>query len=77
MLVVPRSATAVVMVAAVPAAVGENNAAAQGKQGKQGNQQCDSTEYFEILMVIAAMKPKGFIGCNMRPRLQRRIPEKR
>ncbi len=77
MLVVPRSATAVVMVAAVPAAVGENNAAAQGKQGKQGNQQCDSTEHFEILMVIAAMKPKGFSGCNMRPRLQRRIPEKR
>ncbi len=77
MLVVPRSATAVVMVAAVPAAVGENNAAAQRKQGKQGNQQCDSTEHFEILMVIAAMKPKGFIGCNMRPRLQRRIPEKR
>ena len=77
MLVVPRSATAVVMVAAVPAAVGENNAAAQGKQGKQGNQQCDSTEHFEILMVIAAMKPKGFIGCNKRPRLQRRIPEKR
>lgn len=77
MLVVPRSATAVVMVAAVPAAVGENNAPAQGKQGKQGNQQCDSTEHFEILMVIAAMKPKGFIGCNMRPCLQRRIPEKR
>ena len=76
MLVVPRSATAVVMVAAVPAAVGENNAAAQGKQGKQGNQQCDSTEHFEILMVIAAMKPKGFIGCNMRPRMSRRIPVK-
>lgn len=77
MLVVTGSATAVVMVAAVPAAVGKNNAAAQGKQGKQGNQQCDSTEHFKILMVIAAMKPKGFIGCNMRPRLQRRIPEKR
>lgn len=76
MWVVSRAAS-VVVVAAVPSAVGENNAAAQGKDGQQGNQQCDSTEHFKILMVIAAMKPKGFIGCNMRPRLQRPIPGKR
>lgn len=76
MLVIARSATAVVMVVAVPAAVGENNAAAQGQDGKQGNQQCDSTEHFKILMVNA-VKLKLLIGCNMRPRLQRAIPEKR
>jgi hypothetical protein len=68
MLVITRPATVVMMIA-VPAAVGENDAAAQGKYGKQRNQQCDSTEHFKILMVIAAMKPKLFIGCNMRPRL--------
>jgi hypothetical protein len=61
----------------VPAAVGENNAAAQGKYGQQGNQQRDSTQHLKVLMVIAAMKPKLFIGCNMRPRLQRSIPGKR
>jgi len=68
MLVITRSAT-VVMVAAVPAAMGENDAAAQGQESEQGNQQCDSTEHFKILMVLAAMKPKLFIGCNMKPRL--------
>jgi hypothetical protein len=68
MLVISRPAT-VVMVTAVPAAVGENDAAAQCQESEQGNQQCDSTEHFKILMVIAAMKPKLFIGCNMRPRL--------
>lgn len=68
MLVITRSAT-VVMVAAVPAAMGENDAAAKSQESEQGNQQCDSTEHFKILMVIAAMKPKLFIGCNMRPRL--------
>jgi hypothetical protein len=72
MLIVARSAT-VVMVAAMPAAVGENDAAAQGQEREQGNQPCDSTEHFKILMVIAAMKSKLFIGCNMRPRLQPRI----
>lgn len=68
MLVITRPAT-VVMVAAVPAAVGENDAAAQCQENEQGNQQCDSTEHFKILMVIASMKPKLFIGCNMRSRL--------
>jgi hypothetical protein len=53
----------------VPAPVGENNASAQGQDGQQGNQQCDSTQHLKVLMVIAAMKPKLFIGCNMRPRL--------
>ncbi|MHC8320163.1 hypothetical protein ACYZT4_05610 [Pseudomonas sp. GB2N2] len=77
MLVVAGSASAIVMAVAVPATVGENNAAAQGQNGKQGNQQCDSTEHFKILMVIAAMKPNFFIGCNMRPRLQRLIPGER
>jgi hypothetical protein len=67
----------VVIAVVMPAAVGENNAAAQGKYGKQGNQQRDSTEHLKILMVIAAMKLKLFIGCNMRPRLLRLIPEKR
>lgn len=75
-MVVTWSATVVVSVV-VPAAVGKNNAAAQGKNGKQGNQQRDSTEHFKILMVSAAMKPNLFIGCNMRPRLQRLIPGKR
>ncbi|MET0848398.1 MAG: hypothetical protein ABWY46_19610 [Pseudomonas sp.] len=42
MLVITR-ATAIVMVAAVPAAVGKNDAAAQSQQSEQGNQQCDST----------------------------------
>jgi len=38
------------MVTAVPATVGENDAAAQGQESEQGNQQCDSTEHFKILM---------------------------
>ena len=76
-MVITRSAPVVVMVIMVPAAVGENDTAAQGQQGQQGNQQCDSTQHLKILMVNAAMKPKLFIGCNMRPRLQRAIPEKR
>jgi hypothetical protein len=59
----------VVIVIVVPAPVGENNATAQGQDGKQGNQQCDSTQHLKVLMVIAAMKLKLFIGCNMRPRL--------
>ncbi|RON52542.1 hypothetical protein BK665_15945 [Pseudomonas frederiksbergensis] len=76
MFVVARSATIIVVVP-VPAAVGENDTAAQGKQSDQGNQQCDSTEHFKILMVIAAMKPKLFIGCNMRLRLPPFIPARR
>jgi hypothetical protein len=68
MLVVTWSAM-VVIVIVVPAPVGENNATAQGQDGKQGNQQCDSTQHLKVLMVIAAMKLKLFIGCNMRPRL--------
>ena len=66
MLVVTRSAMVVIV---VPAPVGENNATAQGQDGKQGNQQCDSTQHLKALMVIAAMKLKLFIGCNMGPRL--------
>ena len=50
-LVVTRSASVVMMVA-VPAAVGEGDAAAQGQQSKQGNQPCDSTEHLNILMVV-------------------------
>lgn len=76
MLIITRAAT-VIRVAAMPAAVGENDAATQGQESEQGNQPCDSTEHFKILMVIAAMKSKLFIGCNMRPRLQRPIPGKR
>jgi hypothetical protein len=38
------------MVTAVPATVGENDAAAQGQESEQGNQQSDSTEHFKILM---------------------------
>ena len=76
MLMIAGSAT-VIMVAAMPAAVGENDAATQGQESEQGNQQCDSTEHFKILMVIAAMKSKLFIGCNMRPRLQPLIPAER
>jgi len=68
MQVVTRSAM-VAIVIVVPAPVGENNATAQGQDGKQGNQQCDSTQHLKVLMVIAAMKLKLFIGCNMRPRL--------
>jgi hypothetical protein len=64
----------VVMVIMMPTAVGENDAATQGKQGQQGNQQCDSTQHFKVLMVIAVIKLKIVIGCNMRPRLQRLIP---
>jgi hypothetical protein len=76
MLVITRS-TAIVMVVAVPATVGENDAAAQHQQREQGNQPCDSTEHLKILMVIAVIKPNLFIGCNMRPRLQRPIPAQR
>jgi hypothetical protein len=68
MLVMTPPAT-VVIVTAVPATLGENDAAAQGQESEQGNQQCDSREHFRNLMAIAAMKPKLFIGCNMRPRL--------
>jgi hypothetical protein len=65
----------VVVVIVMPAPMGENNATAQGQDGQQGNQQCDSTQHLKVLMVIAAMKLKLFIGCNMRPRLQPLIPE--
>lgn len=68
MRVVPRSAMVVVVIV-MPAPMGENNATAQGQDGQQGNQQCDSTQHLKVLMVIAAMKLKLFIGCNMRPRL--------
>jgi hypothetical protein len=71
-LVITRSAAVIVVV--VPAAVGENDATAQGQNGQQGNQPCDSTEHVKILMVSAVIKLKLFIGCNMRPRLQRAIP---
>jgi hypothetical protein len=76
MLVVAGAAMVVVTVV-VPATVGEHDAATQGQESQQGNQQGDSTQHLKILMVIAAMKLKLFIGCNMRPRLQRRIPGKR
>ena len=49
MLIITRSAM-VIMVAVMPAAVGKNDAATQGQESEQGNQQCDSTEHFEILM---------------------------
>jgi len=55
----------VVVVIVMPAPMGENNATAQGQDGQQGNQQCDSTQHLKVLMVIAAMKLKLFIGCNM------------
>ncbi|WP_367375884.1 hypothetical protein [Pseudomonas lini] len=73
MLIIARCAM-VIMVIAMPAAMGENDAATQGQESKQGNQQCDSTKHFKILMVIAAMKSKLVIGCNIRPRLQPLIP---
>jgi len=73
MLIITRSAS-VIVVAAMPTAVGENDAATQGQESEQGNQLRDSTEHFKILIVIAAMKSKLFIGCNMRPRLQPLIP---
>ena len=57
--------------------IGEYDAATQGQECQQGNQRCDSTKQFKILMVNAAMKPNLFIGCNMRPRLQRAIPAER
>jgi hypothetical protein len=66
--VVTRAAMVVVVIV-MPAPVRENNATAQGQDGQQGNQQCDSTQHLKLLMVIAAMKLKLFIGCNMRPRL--------
>ena len=60
----------IVMAVLVPATFArKKQAAAQGQDNQQGNQHCDSTEHFKILMVKAAMKPKLFIGCNMRPRL--------
>ena len=62
--VVTRSAMFVVVIV-MPAPMGENNATAQGQDGQQGNQQCDSTQHLKVLMVIAAMKLKLFIGCNM------------
>jgi hypothetical protein len=62
--VVTRPAMVVVVIV-MPAPMGENNATAQGQDGQQGNQQCDSTQHFKVLMVIAAMKLKLFIGCNM------------
>lgn len=49
MLIITGAAT-VVMVAAMPATGGENDAATQGQEREQGNQQCDSTEHFKILM---------------------------
>jgi hypothetical protein len=64
MRVVTRSAMVVVVIV-MPAPMGENNATAQGQDGQQGNQQCDSTQHLKVLMVIAAMKLKLFIGCNM------------
>jgi len=64
MWVVTRSAMVVVVIV-MPAPMGENNATAQGQDGQQGNQQCDSTQHLKVLMVIAAMKLKLFIGCNM------------
>jgi hypothetical protein len=66
--VVTRAAMVVVVIV-MPTPVRENNATAQGQNGQQGNQQCDSTQHLKLLMVIAAMKLKLFIGCNMRPRL--------
>ncbi|KJZ33477.1 hypothetical protein VC33_26915 [Pseudomonas fluorescens] len=50
MLIITRSATVIVVVA-VPATMGENDAATQGQECKQGNQLCDSTKHFKILMV--------------------------
>jgi hypothetical protein len=58
-----------VVVIVMPAPMGVNNATAQGQEGKQWNQQCDSTQHFGDPHVIAVMKLKIFIGCNMRPRL--------
>jgi hypothetical protein len=77
MLVITRATLVVTMVIVVPAAVGEDDAATQGQQGKNGNQPGDSTQHFKNPHGYAVMKPKLFIGCNMRPRLQRRIPVKR
>ncbi len=65
------------MVITMPAAVGENDATTQGQQGKNRNQPGDSTQHFKNPHGYAVMKPKLFSGCNMRPRLQRRIPVKR
>lgn len=65
------------MVIVMPAAVGEDDATTQGEQGKNGNQPGDSTQHLNSPHGDAVMKPKLFIGCNMRPRLQRRIPVKR
>jgi hypothetical protein len=73
MLVVTGTAMIVIAVVMPSTAVGEKKAATQGQNGEQGNQHCDSTEHLKILMVGAAMKPKLFIGCNMRPRSQRPI----
>jgi hypothetical protein len=67
----------VIMTIAMPAAVGENDAATQGQESKQGNRLCDSTKHFKILMDIAAMKSNFVIGCNIRPRLQPLIPADR
>jgi hypothetical protein len=45
-VLVITGAAPVVMVIAVPAAVGENDAAAKGQESEKGNQQCDSTKHF-------------------------------
>jgi hypothetical protein len=67
----------VVVAIMVPATVGKYDAATQGQKSQQGNQQGDSTQHLKILMVIAEIKLKLFIGCSMRPRLQPLIPENR
>ncbi|WP_178113673.1 hypothetical protein [Pseudomonas sp. PB106] len=75
-MVITRPAAVVAMVVTMPTAVGENDAATQGEYGQQGNQPSDSTQHFKNPHGYAAMKPKLFSGCNMRPRLCRRIPVK-
>jgi hypothetical protein len=76
-MLVITGAFLITMVAVMPAAVGENDAAAQGQYGKDGNQPGDSTEHFKDPHGYAGMKPKLFIGCNMRPRSARLIPATR
>jgi hypothetical protein len=62
------------MVVVMPAAVGEDEAATQGQRGEYWNQPGDSTEHFKNPHGWAVLKPKLFIGCNMRPRPRRLIP---
>jgi len=76
-MVVAGSGSGVAVVVAMPAPVGENNAATQGEHGQQGNQPGDSTQHLKIPRGYAAMKPKLFSGCNMRPAKSQRIPLKR